>query len=202
MCTKGQVCSLGQVVDGEIRLSPVGRAAERYWTEIPAHFKSAGLDEFVVMPNHVHGIVAIHGDRMRDADRARPTSRENIASQRGVETRDLVSLQTRSSISRQSVGKFGPLTPGSFPAIIQAYKSTVTRWCRENGDASFCWQPRFYDQYHPQRSKLAEDSRVHRQQSSEVGTGQILPSQQSWPALNAEALPLTPLGRWSIMPST
>lgn len=34
---------------------------------------------------------------------------------------------------------------GSLSAIIRSYKSSVTRWCRQNGDEDFCWQSRFYD---------------------------------------------------------
>ncbi|MEH1905624.1 hypothetical protein [Nostoc sp.] len=41
--------------------------------------------------------------------------------------------------------KFGPLKSGSLQAIIHAYKSAVTRWCRRNGFEDFAWQSRFYD---------------------------------------------------------
>jgi REP element-mobilizing transposase RayT len=41
--------------------------------------------------------------------------------------------------------QFAPLKRGSLQAIINAYKSSVTRWCRKNGHENFSWQPRFYD---------------------------------------------------------
>ncbi|WP_339384009.1 transposase [Fischerella sp. FACHB-380] len=41
--------------------------------------------------------------------------------------------------------KFAPLKSGSLQAIINAYKSSVTRWCRKNGQENFGWQSRFYD---------------------------------------------------------
>ena len=44
-------------------LSPIGKIAQEYWVEIPDHFKHIELDEFVVMPNHIHGIIIINDNR-------------------------------------------------------------------------------------------------------------------------------------------
>lgn len=49
----------GTVVNGRMVLNAAGRVAERCWQEIPAHFPSARPGEFVVMPNHVHGVVEL-----------------------------------------------------------------------------------------------------------------------------------------------
>lgn len=54
----------GTVVNGRMALNDAGRAAAACWRAIPDHFPNAALDEFVVMPDHVHGIIAISG---RDA---------------------------------------------------------------------------------------------------------------------------------------
>ena len=43
-------------------LNDVGQVAEKCWLDIPVHFPHAELDEFVVMPNHVHGIMIIRND--------------------------------------------------------------------------------------------------------------------------------------------
>ena len=42
-------------------LNKFGEIAKNIWMEIPKHFKNVGLDEFIVMPNHVHGILIIEG---------------------------------------------------------------------------------------------------------------------------------------------
>jgi REP element-mobilizing transposase RayT len=55
-------CLFGDVVDGEMVLSPMGDVARVCWEEIPDHFGHARLDAFVIMPNHVHGIVMLDGD--------------------------------------------------------------------------------------------------------------------------------------------
>lgn len=58
---------LGQVEDAEVRLSRQGQIAAACWRAIPEHFEDVALDAFVVMPNHVHGIVVIGDGRARHA---------------------------------------------------------------------------------------------------------------------------------------
>ena len=52
----------GSVVAGVVRLTPVGEIAREQWLKIPEHFSNILLDEFVIMPNHMHGILVIAGD--------------------------------------------------------------------------------------------------------------------------------------------
>ena len=59
VCVHGHKCLLGNVIVDRVELSPLGAAVEACWRSIPDHFQHVELDEFVVMPNHVHGIVAI-----------------------------------------------------------------------------------------------------------------------------------------------
>ncbi len=59
--TRRRECLFGEVVQGTMRLNEAGRVTESCWLGIPDHFPHAALDAFVVMPNHVHGIVVITG---------------------------------------------------------------------------------------------------------------------------------------------
>lgn len=59
ICTHDRMPLLGDIVDAEIRLNEAGLMVEKCWRAIPEHFPSATLDEFIVMPNHVHGIIAV-----------------------------------------------------------------------------------------------------------------------------------------------
>jgi hypothetical protein len=49
----------GKVIDGAVQLSPVGEIVHEQWLKIPTNFSSVALDAFVIMPNHMHGILVI-----------------------------------------------------------------------------------------------------------------------------------------------
>ncbi len=59
ICTQDHVCAFGEVVEGDMCLNPYGRVVDAYWSRIPRHFPHVMVDAWVVMPNHVHGIIAI-----------------------------------------------------------------------------------------------------------------------------------------------
>ena len=64
ICTHGRECFFGNIVETpklgvSNTLSPIGQLAQKYWAEIPNHFPFVKLGAFVVMPNHVHGIIII-----------------------------------------------------------------------------------------------------------------------------------------------
>ncbi|WKZ37613.1 MAG: hypothetical protein QY332_06660 [Anaerolineales bacterium] len=53
----------GNIVNGEMMLSPYGEIVQKWWGEIPAHFPNVETGAFVIMPNHIHGIIFIVGER-------------------------------------------------------------------------------------------------------------------------------------------
>ncbi len=59
LCTQGRLCVLGRIEDGEMLLSPFGRIVEEEWLQTPVVRPNVDLDAFVVMPNHVHGIIVL-----------------------------------------------------------------------------------------------------------------------------------------------
>ncbi|MFM7372811.1 MAG: hypothetical protein ACKO2Z_34520, partial [Sphaerospermopsis kisseleviana] len=59
ICTHHRNCLFGEIVDGEMKLNTNGEVAKGCWLSIPRHFQNVELDEFVIMPNHVHGIIII-----------------------------------------------------------------------------------------------------------------------------------------------
>ncbi len=59
ICTKDRECLFGNIVDREMRLNEYGIVVQKFWNAILNHFQNIELDEFIIMPNHVHGIVAI-----------------------------------------------------------------------------------------------------------------------------------------------
>ncbi|KAF0196380.1 MAG: hypothetical protein FD169_997 [Bacillota bacterium] len=70
---KGQ-CIFGNVVDGATDLSPLGKLVENFWLAIPEHFPQAYLDDYVIMPNHIHGIIVLEESSYAGAESfGRPT---------------------------------------------------------------------------------------------------------------------------------
>ncbi len=105
-----------------MQLSQVGKIAQKHWQEIPEHFDDVDIDEYVIMPNHVHGIIVINKPR-----------------------RDVACyVSTNNDDMHQTMSKLSP-KPGSLGTIIRSYKSSVTRWCHHFDDDLFRWQPRFYE---------------------------------------------------------
>ena len=62
VCTHDRLCLFGDVVDGDMRLDEAGQAVADAWQDLPNHYRHVALDAFVVMPNHIHGIVFISPD--------------------------------------------------------------------------------------------------------------------------------------------
>jgi MSHA biogenesis protein MshO len=126
ICTANHEHFFGEIVDGEMQLSPIGVIADVLWHEIKHHTPNIALHEFVVMPNHIHGIIEILEPNI-------PTnvSRKDVAC--NVSTCDTTS----------SMSQISPVS-GSLGRIIASYKGSVTKHANRL-DLAFSWQPRFYD---------------------------------------------------------
>ena len=74
ICTFQHKCFLGTVENEAVQLSAMGEIARDCWLNIPDHVANAYLDEFVIMPNHVHGIIALD-----DADQSHIAGKEFAA---------------------------------------------------------------------------------------------------------------------------
>ncbi|KKQ27812.1 MAG: hypothetical protein US42_C0005G0037 [Candidatus Magasanikbacteria bacterium GW2011_GWC2_37_14] len=122
ICTKNKFCYFGEIVGDEIVLNDIGKMATKYWLEIPKHFPFVTLDEFVIMPNHVHGIIIINNN---------PPI---------VETQNFASLHDNDKLYHN---KFGPQSK-NLSSIIRGFKIGVSKWATTN-NVSFIWQARFYD---------------------------------------------------------
>jgi putative transposase len=121
ICTHQRARILGRIEGDKVLLSAAGRIAEADMRELAAHYNCVSVDKFVVMPNHVHAIIAIEGDHMFTPKSAVPAQ-----------------------FFRQTPRSFRPKA-GSLSAIVRSYKAGVARGCHELGFRSFAWQSRFYE---------------------------------------------------------
>jgi putative transposase len=69
ICTRGRVCWFGDVREGQVVLSPVGEVVAQEWRKIPRHRPRVTLDEWIVMPDHLHGILIFQGRTQGETDR-------------------------------------------------------------------------------------------------------------------------------------
>ena len=59
ICSQDQAHLFGEIIDSEMVLNDAGKMVEHLWHEIPYHYNKFSTHEFVVMPNHIHGIIEI-----------------------------------------------------------------------------------------------------------------------------------------------
>ncbi len=137
ICTSGRAPWFGEIRDGVMHLSEVGRIAAMYWQAIPEHHVHVLCDQFVVMPDHVHGILALTGN---DADRS--NVRKNVSGPRNIRTQP--DVLSNVSTNGKVMSRISPPAQ-SLSVVVRSYKSAVTRWCKQNGPPEFAWQERFYD---------------------------------------------------------
>jgi REP element-mobilizing transposase RayT len=64
ICTKDKIEYFGEIQNGEMVLSSLGIIADVLWHEIKNHAQNIKLDAFIVMPNHIHGIIILSGNSL------------------------------------------------------------------------------------------------------------------------------------------
>lgn len=128
ICSRNREHFFGEISGGKMLLSNTGIIADILWYEIPNHAPFVELGDFVVMPNHIHGILILN-----KPDANVETGHAN------VETGHALSL--RSTIGRNRFQNIGKNTVSS---IIASYKSAVTKHANRLGLGNG-WQPRFHD---------------------------------------------------------
>ena len=80
ICAAERQCLFGEIVDGQMKLNRDGLIVAKQWAGLPGHHVNVSLDEFVIMPNHVHGILFLSngspssvGAGFQPADASHPT---------------------------------------------------------------------------------------------------------------------------------
>lgn len=120
ICCYEKECLFGEVKNGEMILNNAGKIADDCWLEIPKHFPNAVSHEFIIMPNHVHGIIEL--------------------TQNNIGTVGVENFQPR--LQRH---EFQKMIPRSIASIIKGYKIGVTKWMRSNTPVHSVWQRNYYE---------------------------------------------------------
>jgi len=75
--TQGRVCLFGEIIGGEMHLNNYSQIVQKWWIEIPNHFPNVDLGAFVIMPNHIHGIIFITTERRGEVISPRDSPRDD-----------------------------------------------------------------------------------------------------------------------------
>ena len=125
----------GEIVDGNMQLNRRGEIVQEEWfrsTEIRKEIRLFA-DEFVVMPNHIHGIVWIVDDE---------SSHNIIDTTKNDITNDVVGANGRSPLHNQPYIHMKPKSLGSF---VAGFNSSVTKRIRDELNETGIWQRNFHD---------------------------------------------------------
>ena len=113
--TRNRECLFGEVVEDLMRLNDAGRMVAQCWHELAAHFPHLELDEFVVMPNHVHGIITVGAPFMAPYGPG--------------------------AINQGAINR----APTGLGEIVRSFKAVATRRIRQAGVLAFAWQRNYYE---------------------------------------------------------
>jgi putative transposase len=149
--TAQRQCLFGDVVEVAVRLSPLGMVAAACWQAIPQHFPGVEIDVWVIMPNHVHGIIVLPGSAAVDGGSVAHTSASvSVGAQRVRANRVGAPVGAQHAAPLPPIAP-GPaiatppvvptpdvprVAPGSLGAIVRSFKSAVTKQARE-----MAWMP-------------------------------------------------------------
>ena len=139
ICTNNRECLFGNVENGKMILNDAGNFVKKCWFEIPTHYPNIALDAFVIMPNHIHGIIVIN--------------KKNDTGTVTVETNDYSSLPSPGSDA--SPGSDEPHTYAinhnfrspskTVGSVVRGFKIGVTKWFRMNTRVYDVWQSNYYE---------------------------------------------------------
>ena len=128
---KNPDCVFGKIVNAKAVLNNAGKVVQRCWLDIPNYFSNSQLDEFIIMPNHVHGIIII-------------MHKNDTRVHEGVQDVEPLRINSQ-SIGHPGKNKYQKIIPGSIGSIIRGFKIGVTKWYRRNTDIHTVWQRNFYE---------------------------------------------------------
>jgi putative transposase len=133
--TQARECLFGEIIDGEMQFNEYGKIVQKRWDEIPIHFPNVELGAFVIMPNHVHGIIFITTERRSEVVSPQNNPNNNIQDAYMDET---------FTLGRETLPPRKP-TLGQIVAYFQ-YQSTkeMNRIETDNAITKF-WQRNYYE---------------------------------------------------------
>ena len=147
ICSYEQRHILGKITDSKFIPNELGRLVRECWVAIPLHFAQVDLREFVVMPNHMHGLIQI-------------ISVPGITSIHSTSSTVTPLVGAQHCCARSAVNPDQTIKPGSLGAIVRSFKSIVAR--RAHSELSWegpIWQRNYFERVLRSGKEFADASR-------------------------------------------
>jgi putative transposase len=154
VCTNDRKCILSEIKDGTVILTPIGEIVKEEWERTGSIRKNVSIHEFVIMPNHLHGIVQIESQNPVEtpwhgvsttATGVSTTATGVSTMATGVSTMAIGVSTNNIGNTAKSNSKPSNWKTGVLGAIIGQFKIQATKRTRHSGFSNFQWQPRFHD---------------------------------------------------------
>ncbi|MBD2127800.1 transposase [Microcoleus sp. ZQ-A2] len=152
ICCHHRRCLLGEIQADVMHLNIVGATVKAVWENLPRHFPLIELDAFVVMPNHVHGIIVITDSAVNCNPNRNSNPNPNCRGEAFVPGYKNTSPESSSTNASPFPGCNDTLPPrgtqsGSIGAIIQNFKSVATRRVnRITRNSGTLWQRNYHEE--------------------------------------------------------
>jgi REP element-mobilizing transposase RayT len=146
ICVENKQCLLGKIAPGlEMILNEAGKIVNECWLKIPEHFPNVILHEYVIMPNHIHGIIELtkSGITYVGVENFQPLHLQNDTTV-GVQNFEPL-LASEQYHNKSKHNEFQKIIPHSVGSIVRGFKTGVTKWFRNNTDIENIWQRNYYE---------------------------------------------------------
>ncbi len=147
ICVKDKIKYFGEVKNGKTILNKYGKIARQQWLWLEQQYPYIELDQFIIMPNHMHGLVLINSEKIKNAAGRSRSRRDRFGRDRFGRDRSRP-VPTTANINNNN---FKIL---SLSNIIGAFKTASSKMIHESGLAEFKWQRSFYDHIVRQQKSL------------------------------------------------
>ena len=119
VCTQNRECLFGNIENGQMLVNDAGKIVCQCWQDMPSHFPHVVCDVFVIMPNHIHGILFIV---------------DTVGANVGAKNFSPLQPGQRPSGTSKTIG-----------SIVRGFKIGVTKWMRQNTLVQNVWQRNYFE---------------------------------------------------------